>query len=216
VKPLAEIAPRPEDELGRGALRSEDLEALSAISGAAGSGPLLVTGAGEGPLAVATGLAAASAASGTRTVLVECDFADPVLAVTLGLAPAPGLHEYQRVEAEAPQLLQSLVLAGPASGEATEPLVCIVAGEGTVEGPASPDSEHFRHAVSKLRSGYESVILLGPPLGDESGSLATIAAAADSVVTCVGPALLGGRSGRRLAKSLRRLPARNAGVVAYG
>jgi Mrp family chromosome partitioning ATPase len=177
---------------------------------------VLVTGAGDGPLAVATGLAAAAAAAGTRTALLECDLVEPLLAAALGLSPAPGLQEYLRVEAEAPALLQPLVLAGPGTGRAAEPLVCIVAGEAGEAGPASIGSEHFGNAVAKLRSGYELVVLLGPPLGDVSGALATIANQADSTVACVGPDLAQGRSGRRLAKGLRRLPARNAGIVTYG
>ena len=43
----------------------------------------------------------------------------PRLADALGLAPAPGLHEYLRWEAEAPEILQPLVLAGPGLGGAT-------------------------------------------------------------------------------------------------
>ncbi|HEY5976747.1 MAG TPA: hypothetical protein VIT85_02730 [Solirubrobacterales bacterium] len=216
MKPLAEIAARGGSELGSGALRSEDLEAFSTISAEVGSGPLLVTGSGDAPLAVATGLAAAAAAAGTRTALLECDLVDPVLAPALGLAAAPGLQEYLRLEAEAPELLQPLVLAGPASGKAVEPLVCIVAGAVDGAAPVSVDSEHFRHAVAKLRDGYELVVLLGPPLGDQSGALATIAAEADSTLACVGSELARGRSGRRLAKGMRRLPARSAGIVAYG
>jgi Mrp family chromosome partitioning ATPase len=216
VKPLAALAARPPSEIGSGTLRSEDLEAFSTISGAVGAGPVLVTGAGDGPLAVATGLAAAAAAAGTRTVLLECDLVEPLLAGALGLSPAPGLQEYLRVEAEAPALLQPLVLAGPGTGRAAEPLVCIVAGASGVDGPASISSEHFRNAVAKLRSGYELVVLLGPPLGDVSGALATIAGEADSTLACVGPDLAEGRSGRRLAKGLRRLPARSARIVTYG
>jgi Mrp family chromosome partitioning ATPase len=216
VKPLAEIPARPGSELASGTLRSEELEAFSTISKEVGAGPVLVTGTGEAPLAVACGLAAAAAAGGTRTALLECDLLDPILAPALDLAASPGLQEYLRFEAEAPELLQALVPAGPASGKAVEPLVCIVAGAVDGAVPASVGSEHFRHAVAKLRAGYELVILLGPPLGDESGALATIAAEADSTLACVGSELVRGRSGRRLAKGMRRLPARSAGIVTYG
>jgi len=216
VRPLATIAPRGEDEPDSGTLRRDDLEAFSKISAEVGAGPVLVTGAGPGRLALATGLAAASAAAGARTALLECDLAEPSLAGALGLEPAPGLQEYIRLEAEAPELLQPLVLGGPATGKAIEPLVCIVAGEPGGESPAPTDSEHFRHAVGRLRSAYQLLVLLGPPLGDESGSLVRVAAAADSTVACVDASLADGRSGRKLAKGLRKLPTRNAGVVAYG
>lgn len=217
MKALATIGSRAEDKVGSGTLRRDDLEAFSKVSAEVGGGPVLITGAGPGRLALATGLAAASAAAGTRTALLECDLAEPQLAAALGLAIAPGLQEYIRLEAEAPQLLQPLVLGGPASGKATDPLVCIVAGEPSAEGlSATADSEHFRHAVGRLRSAYELLVLLGPPLGDESGDLVRVAAAADSSVACVDASLADGRSGRKLEKVLRKLPARNAGVVAYG
>lgn len=217
MRPLAEVARRPAGELGKGTLRSEDLEAFSTIAAEVGAGPVLVTGVGDAPLAVATGLAAVSAAAGTRTALLECDLVDPLLAAAMDLAPAPGLAEYLRFEAEAPQLLQPLVPAGPGSDRATEPLVCIVAGEHGSNGAMTAlDSDQFRNAVAKLDSGYDRVVLLGPPLGDESGSLVTAIAAADSTLACVAAEQARGREGRRLAKGMRRLPARSAGIVAYG
>jgi Mrp family chromosome partitioning ATPase len=175
---------------------------------------LLVTGAGDGPLTLSTGLAATSAARGTRTALVECDLGSPALAAALGLEEGPGLGEYVRGETEARGILQSLVLAGPASANASSPLVCIVAGAADGNGPL--DAASFRHALEKLRHAYELVVVQGPPLADESGTLREAAGSADSVLACVGPRLLGGRSGRKLGKVLKRLPASLAGVVAYG
>ena len=58
---------------GRGTLRRRDLEVFGAILADHGRGALLVTGAGDGPLALSTGLASAAAARGTRTALLECD-----------------------------------------------------------------------------------------------------------------------------------------------
>jgi MinD-like ATPase involved in chromosome partitioning or flagellar assembly len=216
VRTLAELPQRSGEELREGALRSDDLEAFSRISAAVGRGSVLVTGTGEGVRALSTGLAGAIAAAGTRTALLECDFTAPTIAATFGLNPAPGLQEYIRLEAEATQLLQPLVLAGPGSAGALEPLVCVVAGSAGPEGVASIDSEHFRNAVGKLGSAYEVVVLHGPTLGDETGALPIAAAASDSVLACVNASLTAGRYGRRLAKLMKRLPARSAGVVAYG
>ena len=215
MKPLVEIAAGT-GGVASGSFSREDLDALATISGEVGAGPVMVTGAGDGPLAVATGLAGAAAAAGKRTALLECDLVDPILARSLGLATGPGLGEYLRLEAEAPQLLQPLLPAGPASERATEPLVCVVAGESGGREPTAIDSEHFRHAVAKLRSGYELVVMLGPPLGDRSGALATVASEADSTIAGVAPEMAAGRGGRKLAKAMRRLPARFAGIVAYG
>jgi MinD-like ATPase involved in chromosome partitioning or flagellar assembly len=214
VKPLAELPPRPQQALSPGTLRSEDLDAFGAILTEVGPGPVLVTGTGECPRVVSAGLASAAAALGTRTALLECDLAAPSLAAALGLAPAPGLAEYLRHEAEAPQILQPLMLAGPASAKATGPLVCVVAGEPPASAASNPiDDDDFRHAVARLRDGYQLVVLQGPTLRDESGALPTIADEADSLVACVDESLASGISARRLRKGLRRLPARNAGVV---
>ena len=134
----------------------------------------------------------------------------------MGLEPEPGLGEYLRREAEAPQILQPLVLAGPASAKATDPLVCIVAGQRALDGAALLETGDFRHAMAKLRGGYELVVLHGPPLGDGSGALDAVAVEADLMIACVSSALATGRFGRRVKKGLRRLPAQVAGVVSYG
>ncbi|MFI5028593.1 MAG: hypothetical protein ACHQCF_06390 [Solirubrobacterales bacterium] len=213
---LAEISARSGRDLRAGTLRRADLEAFGAILDEHGGGTLLITGAGDGPLALSTGLASAATARGIPTALLECDLSSPALADALGLEHGPGLREYLLEEAQAAEILQPLVLAGPASAAATGPLICIVAGEAGLDGPRAGDPEGFRHALAKLRHAYELVVLHGPPLGDESGVLREAAEGADSVLACVGAALASGRAGRKLAKALRRLPAPAAGVVVYG
>jgi Mrp family chromosome partitioning ATPase len=218
VRTLAELPARTPDEVRRGTLRRSDLSAFAEVLGEIGQGPvLLVTGAGEGPRAASVGLASAAAARGRETVLVDCDLSAPSIASTLGLDEEPGLHEYLRAQAKAPEILQALALAGPAAANATRPLVCIAAGEPAEVGTAPIDSEHFRHAVAKLRSGYDLVVLHGPPVGDGSGALRAIAEEADVLLACVGRNLAGGRDGRRLKRTLKALPVdRVAGVVVYG
>jgi Mrp family chromosome partitioning ATPase len=216
VKPLAEIRGRSRDSVRAGSLRRSDLEAYGALLEKIGDGPVLVTGAGDGRLAVSTGLASAGAASGLRTAVVDCDLEEPTLAGTLGLADEPGLHEYLRAEVKAPEILQPLVLAGPASEKASDPLVCISAGAPAPEGRVPIDSPDFRHAIAKLRSGYDLVVLHGPPLGDDTGALQAATAQADLVLACVGPSLASGRAGRKLKKSLGRLPGGTAEIVVYG
>jgi hypothetical protein len=214
VRPLAELPALSGDGARPGALRRSDLEALGVVLDRIGAGPVLVTGAGEARRAVSVGLASAAVARGARTALVECDLGEPFLAGALGLAQGPGLAEYLRSRAEAPEILQPLVLAGPGSGAAAGPLVCIVAGEpGVGDGAVSIDSEGFRHAVAKLRAGYDLVVLHGPPLGDTTGALRAAAPLAGLVLACVGPALASGRAGRRLKRVLRGLPAQSEVVV---
>ena len=216
MKPLAEIRGRSGDSVRAGTLRRGDLEAIGALLEEVGEGPVMVSGAGDGRLAISTALASASTASGARTVLVDCDIEDPTLAGALGLADEPGLHEYLRAEAKAPEILQPLVLAGPAAKNAAGPLVCIAAGAPAEDGRVPIDSADFDHAVAKLRSGYDLVVLHGPPLGDDSGALQAAAAHADLVLACVGPSLASGRAARRLKKALRAMPGGRAEIVVYG
>ncbi len=213
MKPIAEIRARPPGATRLGALRRKDLEALDRILERQNRGVLLVSGVGDGLLTLSTGLAGAAAARGVRTAFLECDLEEPVLAGALGLASVPGLAEYLRKQAEAPQILQPVVLAGPASGAAAGPLVCIVAGAAWGEGPIELGG--FRHALAKLRRAYELLVVLGPPLGDESGVLREVATVADLILACVEPQHAAGRSGRRLAKVLKRLSASPAEVVIH-
>jgi Mrp family chromosome partitioning ATPase len=86
VKPIAEIRGRSRDSVRAGTLRSGDLEAFAGLLEKIGEGSVvLVSGAGDGRLAASTGLASAAAASGARTVLVDCDLEDPTIAGALGL-----------------------------------------------------------------------------------------------------------------------------------
>jgi hypothetical protein len=214
VKALAELPAPAGDGTQPGTLRRSDLDALGAVLDRVGTGPVLVTGAGEGRRAVSVGLATASIARGARTVLLECDLEEPSLAGALGLAERPGLREYLRAEAEAPDVLQPLALAGPGSGGAAEPLVCIVAGDPGEAGEGMPlGSEGFGHAVSRLRGAYQLVVIHGPPLGDRTGALEAAAPRAGVALACVGRALTSGRSGRQLRRVLRRLPVSSEVVI---
>lgn len=211
---LAEISgPAPGDSRAW-SLRRADFEALAGLHSALeGRRAVLVSGSED--LAGALALAAAASAYGRRTALLECDLARPRLASELGLAPAPGLHEYLRWEAEAGQVLQPLVLAGPASSGVVDPLVCIAAGRPAADAPTLLGLASFRHAVAKLRSAYELLILTGPPLESAAGAAAeVVAAAADGALAAVPPDALTGQPGRRLRAQLRRLPAPPLGAIA--
>jgi Mrp family chromosome partitioning ATPase len=180
---LAEV-PTAGSVSGRpGALGRARLQAYAALAATpAGSGSTFLSGAAKSE--VALGLAAAATAEGRRVALLECDLAAPALAGALGLAPSPGLHEYLRGAAEAPQILQSLVLAGPASGRATEPLACIVAGEPSPSPVALLDSERCDHAIERLRRAYDLLVIDGPPLEEEADSLRALAEHADVTLLC--------------------------------
>jgi Mrp family chromosome partitioning ATPase len=209
---LAELAAPDSGERRGWSLRRDDLEALAPVcERLRGTRRLAVTGEDGRAAAVALDLAAAASAGGRRTALLECDLARPRLAAALGLARVPGLHEYLRWEATAPELLQPLVLAGPAARGAGEPLVCIAAGTPAPSPKLLLESESFRHAAARLGSAYELTVVLAPPLGEEE--LGLVAAAADALIVALDPSRLLGRPRRALRRTLRRLPAPPLGAV---
>ena len=209
---LAEISGPAPGEARAWAMRRADLEALAGLPGAL-AGQRVVLVAGEEGLGAALALAGAAGAAGRRTALLECDLARPRLAADLGLAPAPGLHEYLRWEATAAEILQPLVLAGPAAGTATQPLICVVAGRPAADPATLIGLESFRHALAKLRSAYDLTVLAGPGLDPGDGSLHAIAAQADALLAAVPPAAATGRPGRELRAALQRLPVDARGAI---
>ena len=211
---LAEVADASADGARPGALQRRDLDVYAPLlARLEGAGTLLVTGDAERKGGVAVGLAATAAATGAKTALLECDLLRPELAATLGLAPTPGLHEYLRWTASAEQILQALVLAGPGSAGATDPLVCVVAGEPSPHGGTLLAAESFLHAVAMLRAAYERVVVSGPSFEGDDFALARAAAPADAVLACVDRAAARGRTARRLGQRLDWLGVRRAGLV---
>ena len=187
MKVLAEIPARSSPDLRAGTLRRCDLEVFGGLlEELRGARSVLMTGIAPGTQAAAIGLATAAAAVGTRTALVECDLAEPALADALGLANAPGLHEYLLGMADTEEILTPVVLAGPGSAGAAEPLVCVVAGRPSADGRQLLASELFAQALAGLRVAYDLVVIAGPPIRDEH-SLSALLAQADSTIACVGP-----------------------------
>lgn len=201
---LASVSMAGKEGGGRpGALRRGDLKALSALLSRLGECRVVfVTGSEQGKPGAALGLSIAAVAAGRRTALLECDFMRPRLAELLRLSLTPGLHEYLRGQASAQQILQPAVLTGPAAGAAAAPLTCVVAGARTPDGAELLASADFRHAVTKLRSAYELLVIDGPAGDEGPGPLAVVAAEADATLACLGP-----------SESARRFPLSVTGVV---
>jgi Mrp family chromosome partitioning ATPase len=210
---LAELSGPASGEARAWALRRADLEALAKVQGGLDGHRAVLVG-GDEALAGAIAVGAAASAAGRRTALIECDLAQPRLAAELGLNLGPGLHEYLRWEASATEILQPVVLAGPAARGATDPMVCVVAGRPANEAATLVNLESFRHALAKLRSAYELVILAGPKL--DSSDIFAAAARADTLLAAVTPAAVSGRAGRDLRARLRRLPVPTHGVIVLG
>lgn len=182
---LAEVSGGPPEGAGPGALRRDDMDAYGALlERLDGAGTVLLTGEGEGRGAAAVGLATTATAVGRRTALVECDLAHPRLAEALGLATAPGIAEYVRGEAEAQALLMPVVLAGPGSGGAGGPLVCVVAGRPGSDAPELASSERLGEALGQLGAAYELTVVAGPALRFPH-SLIALSARADATIACL-------------------------------
>ena len=212
---LAEISGPAAGDARAWSLRRADLEALAKPRQELEDHRLaLVVGGASLPAAIA--LAAAAGAAGRRTALLECDLAGPRLAAELGLSPGPGLHEYLRWEATAAEILQPLVLAGPAARGVGDPLVCIVAGRPAADPATLVQLESFRHALAKLRAAYDLVVLSGPASGSDHGALEPLAARADTLVAATSPDELEGRAGRGLRSALRKLPPKLLGAIVVG
>jgi Mrp family chromosome partitioning ATPase len=194
---LAEIG-TPSSSNGRTwGLRRSDLEALGAVRERLGSRKVvLVTGSEAAASTAAVALAGVAAAAGVATAVVECDIEHPRLAVDLGLAATPGLHEYLRWEARPGEIVQPLALAGSAASTEAGTLACIVAGRPGEKAQTLLGLGSFRHMTAKLRKAYGLVVLLGPPLEGAGGALDTAAAEADCSI-----AALVERPNRRAAKA---------------
>jgi receptor protein-tyrosine kinase len=174
-----------------------------------------VAGEGEESLVAAIALASAAAAAGRRTILVECDLARPRLAAQVGLAPSPGLHEYLRWEAEPPDVVQPVALAGPATAAGGQ-LICVTGGRPTTKPEIPLGLQSFAHVVEKLRTGYELVLLVAPPVLGEPAAAQAAVSQADAVVAGLPADQPEGRPGRSVRAAIRRLPAPALGAIAVG
>lgn len=208
---LAEISGPPE-EARAWSLRRGDFVALDkALPRLEGQRVVLVSGRREAAPVAAIALAAAASARGRRTILVECDLAQPRLAAYVGLAATPGLHEYLRWEAEPADVLQPVALGGPAANGSADPLACVCAGRPASKTETLLGLQSFAHMVEKLRAAYELVLLSAPPLLDEPGSCLAAARQADAVVAGMPAAAA---SDRAFGKAIKRLPIPALGTIA--
>lgn len=181
---LAEIPARGREDGGRpGALSRAELGGYADLAKTLETARIVLA-IGPAKSRAALGLATAATAEGRRVALLEADLVAPSLADRLGLAAAPGLHEYLCGGADAQRILQSLVLAGPAAGEARQALVCVVAGEPAREALPLLESERCRGAIERLASAYDLLIVEGIPLDADVRALHALASLADATVAC--------------------------------
>jgi len=207
---LARVSGPPEDARVW-SLRQADFEALeTALQRLEAQRVVLVAGEREAAPVAALALAAAAAASGRRTILVECDLAQPHLAAHVGLVAAPGLHEYLRWEAEPADVLQPVALGGPAANGSDDPLACVCGGRPASKAETLLGLQSFAHMIEKLRGAYELVLLSGPPPLEEPGPCLAAARQADAVVAATPASAVGDRA---LTKAIKRLPIPALGAI---
>jgi Mrp family chromosome partitioning ATPase len=210
---LAEVS-GPSEGTRSWSLRKSDLAGLAqALPRLEGQQVVLVTGDAEAAVVAAIALASAAVAGGRRTILVECDLTKPKLAAHLGLAAAPGVHEYLRWEAEPGDVLQPLALGGPAATGASEPLVCICGGRPASKTETLLNLQSFAHMVEKLRHAYELVVLTGPPVEEEPATCEAAACQADAMVAALPTTAATGRASRSVHSAFKRLPVPAIGTI---
>jgi Mrp family chromosome partitioning ATPase len=213
---LAEIT-GPAEGSRAWSLRREDFASLEgALPRLDEQRVVLVSGEGEAAPVAAIALAAAATSAGRHMILVECDLAQPRLADEVGLAAAPGLHEYLRWEAEPQDVIQPVVLGGPAASGLIEPLVCVCGGRPATKAETLLGLQSFAHMVEKLRSAYELVVLSAPSAVEEPAACASVARQADAVIAGLPASAATGRNGRGVRGAISRLPGPALGTIAVG
>jgi Mrp family chromosome partitioning ATPase len=180
---------------------------------------------GEGKSTVASALAATSALSGKRTLLVECDLRRPQVGERFGLKEeGPGLSEYLAGKAEPGEVIRKIVLAPPTStngnGKGAAPagdggapsLVCITAGASPPRPAELLASEKFASFLDEVREAYDFVVLDSSPLLSVSDTLELVPRV-DATILCIRAAQTTQEQARAAKAAIDRLPDKPAALV---
>jgi len=186
---------------------------------------------GEGKSTVAASLAAAHAAAGKRTLLIECDLRRPCLADRLSINRSPGLSDYLVGQAEPADVLQVVTLTGQGGARSgnnggngdAEPiveadagrLVVIAAGSQSVRPAELLGSMRFRGFLEEAAAAYDTVVIDTPPLLSVSDTL-EIVPLADSILLCIRADQTTRDQARAVKDALAHLPERTTAVVITG
>lgn len=181
----------------------------------------------EGKSTVAASLAAANAAAGRRTLLVECDLRRPSLPDRLSVSRSPGLSDYLAGQAGAGEILQVVSLAqteaaakGRANREAgasidAGKLVVITAGSQSARPAELLGSQRFREFLEQVVAAYDTVVIDSPPLLSVSDTLELVPLV-DIVLLCIRADQTTRDQARAVKDALAHLPERTTGVVVTG
>lgn len=181
----------------------------------------------EGKSTVAASLAAANAAAGKRTLLVECDLRRPSLPERLSIKRRPGLSDYLAGEASASEILQIVSLSesgvssdgaggdGATVALAAGKLVVIAAGSQSVRPAELLGSQRFRAFLDQVVAAYDVVVLDTPPLLSVSDTLKLVPLV-DSVLLCIRADQTTRDEARAVKDALAHLPERRTAIVVTG
>jgi len=181
----------------------------------------------EGKSTVAASLAAANAAAGKRTLLVECDLRRPSLPERLSINRSPGLSDYLAGQASAGQILQVVTLSegepvsngngkdAPRVEAAAGKLVVIAAGSQSVRPAELLGSRRFRDFLEQVVAAYDIVVIDTPPLLSVSDTLELVPLV-DSVLLCIRADQTTRDQARAVKDALAHLPERTTGIVVTG
>jgi capsular exopolysaccharide synthesis family protein len=183
---------------------------------------VLVTSAmpGEGKTTVAGSLAYASAASGRRTLLLECDLRRPMLAERMGLKPSPGLIDLLLEEADVASITRAVPTAGhKGAGNGHRPeapaLSCIPAGRPVARAAELLGSRRFAQTLTQLVGAYDAIVIDSSPLLSVADTL-EIMPRADAVLLCVRARQTTRDQVHAARQAIERVPGRPTGVVVTG
>jgi capsular exopolysaccharide synthesis family protein len=172
----------------------------------------------EGKSTVAACLAAANAAAGKRTLLVECDLRRRVLAGRFRIPEAPGLSDFLAARGTPADILQLVPVAGvEAAGNGSGPpaLVCITAGSAPPRPADMLSSERFADFLEQVGKAYEQVIIDCPAMLPVADTL-EIVPHVDCVLMCVRLNHTTREQASAARDGLDRLPPRPVGLVLTG
>lgn len=223
---------------GRAPMSEQDVESfrilrtnLRFLSAEQAPSVIVVTSAvaEEGKSTVAASLALATAASGEKTMLVECDLRRPSLAARLGLAAGPGLSDYLAGTAGPQEVMQWVDAtempispngngAGPgAEGSSTsgQRLACLTAGDHRMLPAEMLASARFSTFLSNVAEVFDVVIIDTPPLLSVADTI-EILPRADGILLCVRADRTTRDQAVAAKAALDRLPARPTGLVVTG
>lgn len=173
--------------------------------------------AGEGKTTVAAGLCASVAATGRRSLLIECDLRQPDVAARLAVEPVPGLADMLLGRAETQDMLRHL---GPAAGNGRpngsgERFDVIPIGARAEITPETLGTSALHDLVSVVSRAYDLVVLDTSPLLPVADTLQVIPFA-DAIVLCVRSSKTTHGELRSALGVLSRLPAKPLGIVLTG